>query len=185
MGEFYGKAVRYATSRIVADPKTGEQKGEMIEVDALVFQEHSRLESHLGGGGEPLVHLFVADPAKENLNLADPMLKAQIAHDVAHASHVFNDEEVTERKRLSKPLEYEGGRWSEMGTSPLKIWEETRKAFAVKYAPKPAEPATPTVDDEIKALEAKIADGEKAQKLEELRKKAAAMGAEKPKETVQ
>lgn len=113
---FYGKAVKVA------------ENGK--EFDGIVFHEHFGLESHQGENGEPLAHILFPDPAKEHLNLADPMAKMVVRHDVAHASHEFTDEEVKKYGEV-----FAGGRYHE-SRSPLEVLKEVaeRKAARLKAA---------------------------------------------------
>jgi hypothetical protein len=108
---FYAKAVQYT------------ENGKLF--DAIVFHEHSRLESHLGANDEPLVHIVFADPAKEHLNLADPMQKMIVRFDVAHASHEFSDEELAayEKRGFDAAKELGAGRWHE-SRDPREVMKE-------------------------------------------------------------
>lgn len=112
---FYGRAVRVAMN--------GK------EFDAIVYQEHHGLESHKGAKGEPLVHVIFADPNKEHLNLADPMAKNRILHDVAHASHEFTTPEHVERYGYT----LEGARYHE-SRSPLEVMKEVAEAREKRLA---------------------------------------------------
>jgi hypothetical protein len=111
----YGKAVKYT------------ENGKLFE--AIVFQEHFGLESHLGANDEPLVHVLIADPAKEHLNLADPMQKMIVRHDVAHASHEFTEEELAdyERRGIDAAKQLSNARWHE-SRDPREVVAELAKA---------------------------------------------------------
>lgn len=121
---FYGKAVKFT------------ENGK--EFDGIVFHEHFGLESHQGENGEPLAHILFPDPAKEHLNLADPMAKMVVRHDVAHASHEFTEDEAKRYGEVCK-----GGRYHE-SRSPLAVLAElaaakTAREEAAKKAAKPKE----------------------------------------------
>jgi hypothetical protein len=111
---FYGKAVKYT------------ENGK--EFDGIVFHEHFGLESHQGENGEPLAHILFPDPAKEHLNLADPMAKMVVRHDVAHASHEFTDEEVKKYGEV-----FAGGRYHE-SRSPLEVLKEVADRKEARFA---------------------------------------------------
>lgn len=117
----YGKAVKYT------------ENGKLF--DAIVFQEHFGLESHLGANDEPLVHVLIADPAKEHLNLADPMQKMIVRHDVAHASHEFTEEELAdyERRGFDAAKQLSNARWHE-SRDPREVVAELAAKAAEKAA---------------------------------------------------
>lgn len=158
----YGKAVRYT------------ENGK--EMDALVVHEHGLYPEAKGKNGQPLVHLLIADPAKEALNLADMHGKTILRLDVAHASHQHSDEWIAAHP--TQPKEWSGGRWSEMGTSPMEIWDETRQAARQKIHEKAAaSSAAAAKQSEHAALDQQIAEAEQSIALQEKRKKLAELQA--------
>lgn len=158
----YGKAVRYT------------ENGK--EFDALVVHEHGLYPEAQGSNGQPLAHIVIADPAKEALNLADMHGKMILRLDVAHASHQHSDAWIASHPEQQK--EWSGGRWSEMGTSPMAIWEATRQAAKQKEDSKAVAAAeSAKTQSEHASLDAQIAAAENEVALQEKRKKLAELQA--------